>query len=774
MRVFVIKNPAVTLCAVALALTSCAMPFALLSGKALDESAALTLKTAAKELKEGKKNRATASLERMRTELNGSAWGHRAAFMLAVAAIKDASPSLAALENEKVGVYLEEAARLDALKDYALFYRAQWRALQGDFTGAASAYVGIMRLYPGSTLIPQALYNKASSEKLAGNAATAKADLLRFISEYPGHALAPDALLDIARQTIAENAIEDAARHLHSLIIRLPAHPAAKEAEKLIALLRAQNPGLPELTPSERFERAGALFNAAKFIPAIAEYKMVRASNDAEYHAKAAVKTAQALMRLKRYEEAEQTLKGLIAANPDSDPESLYLMAVCQARQGKLDELVETEKVITSKFPNAKERVQTVLLTGRMFEERVMPERAKDAYNGVLRVPDLRGVFPPLEDPDYLDALWSLGWLYYRSGSFAEAYKIFSSQTDGTTGQRFAYWSGRSAQKAGMNDTAAKLYGSLTCQAGISYYCRLAQERSSARNGPPASVASGARDIPAAWAEANAPDLDHSFKIKFIKEKNDGNPHFLAAKELLTLGMNEEASTEAAALSSGVSPDALLMLSGLFYDAGDYYRGLKAYRRYQIASGSFEEAEGGAKAYAAYAFPSGPVKMAKGCMDAPAVDPHLVAAIMREESEFNPGAVSRTGALGVMQIMPATGRHVAKAKDAGFNEEDLFDPATNIRLGTRYLAGLMKRFNGNPVLAIAAYNAGPTAVSGWVKTLPNEADEFIESIPYSETRSYTKRVLRSYKEYLRLAGVGAGINITGNSVSETRNAAADN
>ncbi len=759
-------------CVVALALTSCAMPFTLLSGNALDARAALTLKTASKDLKDGRKDRAITSLKRMREDLYGCAWGDRAAFLLVVASVKDNQNDEGGTPPRiDAGPYLEEAARLDAIQDYSLFYRAQYISLKGDFAEAASAYADLMRLYPSSILVPQALYKKAIAEALSGDTSSAKADMLRFASVYPGHALAPDALIRIARQTIAEGDIEAALKHLHTLIVRHPAHPAAREAEGLVSVLREHDPSLPELNVAERFERAEALFNSAKFMPAIAEYKNVMDSNAPalstrgqapEYHERAVLKTAQALMRLKRYEEAEKTLRGL----PSGDPEALYLIAVCLARQGRLENLIEAEKAMASKFPGAKEHGQTLLLTGRMFEERAMPEMARGAYDNVLRDPGFR------DDPLYRDALWSLGWLYYRRGTFAEAYNIFSSQAEGkgvlpparglppSADQKFIYWSARSAEKAGMKDAAMGLYNSLKCDNGISYYCRLAQERLSALKAPAPPVES-ARIVKAAGAAS-------------VELRIKGSPRFLAAKELLVLGMNEEASAEVAALSRAASSDkgALLAISGLFYEASDYYRGLKAFRGYQSASGAFEDAGG---ALASYAFPPGPVELAKGCMDdAPTIDPHLVAAIMREESGFDPGAVSRTGALGIMQIMPATGRLVAKGyiKGAGFKEDGLFDPATNIRLGSRYLAGLTKRFNGNVVLAVAAYNAGPNAVSEWTKTLPSETDEFIESIPYAETRAYTKRVLRSYMEYLRLAGDGDGVDITGNSVSDARNAAA--
>ena len=125
---------------------------------------------------------------------------------------------------------------------------------------------------------------------------------------------------------------------------------------------------------------------------------------------------------------------------------------------------------------------------------------------------------------------------------------------------------------------------------------------------------------------------------------------------------------------------------------------------------------------------------------------------MREESWFNKQAVSRSGARGVMQLMPFTARWVSKQLKYEYNDdENLFDAEININFGAWYLSYLKKRFNGNTVLMIASYNAGPEAVTKWVNGNSNmETDEFIEAIPYNETRAYAKRVLRSYAEYHRI------------------------
>lgn len=135
---------------------------------------------------------------------------------------------------------------------------------------------------------------------------------------------------------------------------------------------------------------------------------------------------------------------------------------------------------------------------------------------------------------------------------------------------------------------------------------------------------------------------------------------------------------------------------------------------------------------------------------------NLMQGLMREESALDPRARSWVGARGLTQVMPATGRQVAQSLGmARFDADDLWDPDTNIRIGSTYLGRMLRTF-GHPGLAAAAYNAGPGAVSRWLERAGNVPfDVFVEDIPYAETRGYVKRVLRSYAAYEHLYGDAA-------------------
>jgi soluble lytic murein transglycosylase len=134
---------------------------------------------------------------------------------------------------------------------------------------------------------------------------------------------------------------------------------------------------------------------------------------------------------------------------------------------------------------------------------------------------------------------------------------------------------------------------------------------------------------------------------------------------------------------------------------------------------------------------------------------HLAYAIMREESAFRPRVVSSAQAYGLMQLIVPTARSMGRKLGIKVSREALRDPAVNIALGCRFLSILSKTFRDNPLLAILGYNAGPGAPRRWVKQRAvDDFDIFVETIPYRETRRYTKRVIRTMAAYATLYGKG--------------------
>ncbi len=136
------------------------------------------------------------------------------------------------------------------------------------------------------------------------------------------------------------------------------------------------------------------------------------------------------------------------------------------------------------------------------------------------------------------------------------------------------------------------------------------------------------------------------------------------------------------------------------------------------------------------------------------IDPFFILSLIRQESAFNKDIVSSADAIGLMQLIPSTGKRMARSiKLKKYSKENLYEPRINIALGVKYIDALLTKFKGNSIFALAAYNAGPNKVKTWLRIRNNlKPLEFLESIPFNETRNYVKNVLRNYVLYKFLYG----------------------
>jgi soluble lytic murein transglycosylase len=225
---------------------------------------------------------------------------------------------------------------------------------------------------------------------------------------------------------------------------------------------------------------------------------------------------------------------------------------------------------------------------------------------------------------------------------------------------------------------------------------------------------------------------------------------FQRGLELLKLGLTEYAREEFSSLSSD-DPDTLWILAELYDEVGNYPVSHNIPRR-KLPNFKFETPN------------SSPEALRKWQIAYPAAfDPFILDwskknknpaafsfAIMREESSFDPKIESHSHAIGLMQLLIPTGKMYGKKLKLTqeIDGESLRDPETNIKLGTAFLGESMGKYDGNAAFSAAAYNAGPGAVAKWKKEFGNiPLDEFVERIPYNETRNYTKRVMTSYEIY---------------------------
>jgi soluble lytic murein transglycosylase-like protein len=337
------------------------------------------------------------------------------------------------------------------------------------------------------------------------------------------------------------------------------------------------------------------------------------------------------------------------------------------------------------------------------------------------RADDARRLLTPLLnlDPatDAGAAEWfAEAWARYSGGDFAGAARLLDEQITAYRGtflrRRATYWSARAHEKAGDANTAKALYAGLV----------------------PGTVP----DLYARWAAAMLGVTLPAAPPALASHDPDGVPDVPDApsRELLRCGFPGLA--EDAAESEG-SLDPLF--AGRAASAnGDHRRAAAILKRRYPELGTPEEGAVPPEARTAF-YPLAQADRIAEAARVAGVPASLLFGLIRQESVFTEDARSRSGALGLMQVMPTTGRLLYR-KENGKGRPDLKDPDANLRLGARYLKQLIDAFPGDTAAALAAYNAGPGRVRAWKKAsnLAPE-DEFLESIPFGETRSYVKRVL---------------------------------
>jgi soluble lytic murein transglycosylase len=299
------------------------------------------------------------------------------------------------------------------------------------------------------------------------------------------------------------------------------------------------------------------------------------------------------------------------------------------------------------------------------------------------------------------------------------------------------YWRGRLYEDVEHNfSQALNYYNKLNDAYVNSYYAMLARQR---------IAAIGKRDeTEPAQALAAVRDVDDP---ELIDQLPENDPHLIKARLLANAALNEYIGPEIQ-LSATSSEWGALAEADIYQSFGETTRALQAMKRSKLPFFALDVGDV-PHAYWEILFPRPYWATLKADAEANGLDPYLVAALIRQESEFNAGAVSRANAVGLMQLLPSTGRGLAR-KDGvkHFNANELLDPDINLKLGTTDLRQAISKYSGQVEYALASYNAGDGPVRQWIALGDyKDVPEWVESIPYSETRDYVQSILRNREMY---------------------------
>jgi soluble lytic murein transglycosylase len=673
--------------------------------------------------------RVARKLERLRRVVDrhpGSTWARRATLVTGVLLI-ERQPAEALAHLRAAQPYLP------LLDDYLRLWIGEALLKSGDISTAASFLEITPTVVPDTLLGSRIAYRAGEAWFRVGQCAYAAEPLAKAVAQEPQEPGAARALLMLAECQGQDGRSPDGVVTLKQIWMRYPKTAEADEAEKQLS----QKLGEPwKPAPDERYARASALAAAALNEDAVEDFKAFLAA--APGHPKreeARLRLAIALARLKRYDQAKLVFHELAAGGPSSEAsEAAVWLARSYLRLGDGDRLVGLRQAYPKLALTPEQQALILIATGTWLDDQNQHDQAIAQYRQIAAFGD--------RTEQRAEALWRIGWIQYRTGQYREAVQtledLVSIREDPANNPQALYWTARALERL-QDARAAEVYRALCRKYAWTYYCQLARSRQDIP--PPESAAS-----------SNAEPADDGGSGIAL------DVHYRRAVELRMLGLEQEAGREVAWLLDRYvrNRGALLELITRLSEAGGYHQGLRL-ARLHFRDGLERGLEPVQPSLWSVAYPTVYLPTIRTFGSA-RFDPYLAAAIIREESQYDARAVSRVGAVGLMQLMPATAQAVAQRNGAAVSRDDLFDQETNIRYGVRYLEQLLGQFNGNLVHAVAAYNAGPPIVTTWIQKFGDrEPDEFVEMIPYQETRQYVRRVLRSYREYRRLGGAPCAV-----------------
>jgi soluble lytic murein transglycosylase len=395
----------------------------------------------------------------------------------------------------------------------------------------------------------------------------------------------------------------------------------------------------------------------------------------------------------------------------------------------------EQQRIVTqmeSEFPQSQWLAEALFSSGNMYM--LLKDYAAAAnYYGYLAAH-----FP--DNKNASAAHWRAGWLNYRERNYADAERLFDEQIKLYPSSKETasalYWRGRLYEVQDHKPAnAAANYRTLVRAYQHFFYGQLARQRLAAL-GNQQAVSQPQLDR---FQAVPVPHLDESFPV--------ASPHLAKAHLLANAGLKDYIAQEIAADPDSSSWSALAEAQ-IYASYGESYRAMRALKRAlpYAATASIKSIP---LVYWRILFPEPYWDTIKAESAKNNLDPYLVASLIRQESEFNPSVVSHANAYGLMQMLPSVGKAMAREEGIShFETFQLLDPATNIRLGTRYLRKTLEKFGGVTEFALAAYNAGDDRVVDWQAAGPYQGiDEFVESIPFTETREYVEGILRNEETY---------------------------
>jgi soluble lytic murein transglycosylase len=525
-------------------------------------------------------------------------------------------------------------------------------------------------------------------------------------------------------------------RHLYySLPLSIEAPAAQAELQKLVS-----TPGISPPSFGDRKTRADLVARGKRYPEAADAYRELL--NEATPTDKPGIQLAlaESLYHSGQAKDAKRLLDSLQPTTPEVAAQRLFDLGEMQRNVDDDDGFLKTLAQIREAAPTSPWLEQALLGAANIYLLRHDYDKAIDSFR------EMEQRFPGGARAHY--AHWKVAWLSLRQGRTGEAKTAFEQQIalypDSNEVCAALYWRARLAEEDGDAAMASAFYQKITERYRNYYYGPLARERQSKLTVPadPPHYAildhvAPLSDLPTV-ADATVPD--DNLRVEKAHLLENGGLLDFAVRELRAAAEEEKGNWLPAETAR------------MYEDAGRYDIAVETLKR-AIPNYFALDMNSLPRPYWEALFPRPYWNDLKRFASANALDPYLVASLIRQESEFNPNAVSNKNALGLMQLLPKVGKGVAKQeKIKHFNVTQLFTPSMNLQLGTKYFRSMVDQFGGFEY-ALAAYNAGDYRVRDWqAGGKYRDIQEFVESIPFTETREYVQAIMRNANVYRQLYG----------------------
>ncbi len=623
--------------------------------------------------------------------------------------------------------------------DYALSMKASSFEQANRPTEARAAYEQLVREYPNSSRASEATLHDAQLLMRSGEAGLVLRSLKQLSAKDDSSAL----LLTAQAYEQSGNSTGALASYRRIYFFA----PASAEAAEAAASITRLSSSTAAANPEEALARAQKLLAAKRFGEAYDAYTNAFTSFPASANGDLQARRATAAANARRFPDAANALNASPAPAGEARAEAIFNLALAYGRAKQWAQARSTADELHRAFPNSSWATRAFVQVGQAAEDVKNATDASYFYRAAVNFyPGAAEVTP---------AQFYLAWQAHEGRNFAESARLLTEHlanyADRNTDFRgkAAYWAARDSERTGKLAEARAIYQGLQSRYDANWYGYLAKQRLDTmnRNGnvPPKEFPP---DSLIGRAIAN-------LKTVTVAEETAGageDERIAKADQLSIIGTDEWALDELGIASSAApaSPRVNLAIARIYRARGDNVQALNTLKRSYPDYSQMKPEEMRKDEWDTF-YPLAYWDIISQSARAHSLDPYQVAGLIRQESVFNPRAVSSARAYGLMQLVVPTGILTAKkyGVDRAVTADSLFEPRLNIQLGTAFFKDQIDKY-GRIEYVAAAYNAGPGRVVQWRATLPLELDEWAEAVPFRETRLYIQGVVRNTLQYKRL------------------------